>query len=233
MSETRRERQREATREEIKATARRLLAEQGTAGLSIRAIAREIGLTPPALYRYFASLDDLVTALIVDVFTALAEQIEAARDCAGPQAPPSAKLMNVLRAYRRWAVDNPADFGLIYGTPIAGYHAPREITVPVVIRGFAVIVGLLEEMTQQEEIIPVPSMQMPPPGVEASLQAMIEGDGYPVSVAALYMGTVGWTQFHGIISLEVFGHLPPVVGDTNAFFEAQLRNILIGMGWKG
>ena len=135
MAQTRREKQHISTQEEIKQVARRLMAEQGTAALSSRMIAREMGLTAPALYHYFASRDELITALIVDAFNALADALEEARDEAATGSARE-QLVQTLLTYRRWALEHPIDFQLIYGNPIPGYEAPRELTVPAAERGF-------------------------------------------------------------------------------------------------
>src|SRR5262245_85809 len=123
MPPTRREKQYAATSAEIKDTARRLMAEHGTAGVSIRAIARAMGLSAPSLYHYFPNRDELITALISDAFNALADELEQVRDrTAGTAAE---RLMAVVLAYRSWALAHPLDFQLIYGNPIPGYVAPR------------------------------------------------------------------------------------------------------------
>ena len=114
MAQARREKILDITREEIKDTAWQLMAENGTAGLSVRAIARQMDMTAPALYHYYASLNDLITALIQDAFTQLAETLEAS--AANPTLTTSAeRLTAVAHAYRHWALAHPIDFQLIYG----------------------------------------------------------------------------------------------------------------------
>lgn len=226
---TRRERLRQETAQEIKDTARRLLAEHGTSGLSLRAIAREMGMSAAALYHYFPSLDDLITRLIVENFTALAEALEYARDNSSASAGVG-RLEAVLMAYRAWAVEHPVDFQLIYGNPIPGYVAPREVTVPAVVRGFSVIVGLIHQLIETGEIRPQPPYDQLPPEIEAHMQALIARDGYPVSPQALYLGVVGWTALHGILMLELFNHLQPVVGDVANYYHDQVRRLLITIG---
>src|SRR3954454_14822783 len=142
MPPTRREQQYAATSAEIKDIARRLMAEHGTAGLSIREVAREMRMTAPALYHYFANRDALITALILDAFNALADALEQARADAATYTPVQ-QLKAVLIGYRAWALAHPIDFQLIYGNPIPGYEARREVTVPAVARGFQVIIELM------------------------------------------------------------------------------------------
>jgi AcrR family transcriptional regulator len=225
MPPTRREKQYAATSAEIKATMRRLMAEHGTAGVSIRAIARAMELSAPSLYHYFPSRDDLITALIGDAFNALADELEQVRDRTKGTA--IERLMAVVLAYRSWALAHPLDFQLIYGNPIPGYVAPREITVPAVVRGFAVMVGLLADALAQ-----TPSAQPVPAELEARLATIGERDGYIVPVQALYLGVVSWTRMHGIVMLELFNHLQPVVGDDDTFYRVQMQDLFKSIGLK-
>jgi AcrR family transcriptional regulator len=229
MPRTRDDQQHEAFRNRVLDVARQQMVQHGTAGLSLRSIARELDVTAPALYRYFPKHDDLITALVVEGFTALAEALEAARD-AYVDAPLRHQLTEVLLAYRRWAVTHPVDFNLIYGSPIPGYHAPREVTVPAVVRGFSVIVGLIESLIQNGEITQRSPYHQIPAETETYLTHMIANDHYPISTRAFYMGVVGWGQLHGMIMLELFGHLGPVVGDLDAYYHAQVENLLVAMG---
>src|SRR5258708_7556043 len=112
---------------EIKALAGRQLAEQGPGAVSLRAIAREMGTASSALYRYFPSQGDLVTALCVEAYDSLAGALTAARD-ARPPGDHAGRWAAVCRAYRRWSLENPSDFALIFGTPLPGYHAPDAVT---------------------------------------------------------------------------------------------------------
>src|SRR5512133_3245011 len=111
---SRRDRVRAATVTEIKDTARRILVSDGVDGLSLRAIAREMGMTAPALYRYFPSREDLVVALIADLYDQLTATLEAARDAVVP-ADPRRQLAQTSRAFRTWALANPREFGLLFG----------------------------------------------------------------------------------------------------------------------
>jgi AcrR family transcriptional regulator len=220
--------QREATRTQILETARQQMALFGTAGIGLRAIARELGLTAPALYRYFPSLDDLITALIVEDFRALADSMEAARDVT--LGGPVEKLRAVMLAYRGWAMAHPTDFQLIYGNPIPGYHAPGEVTVPEVVRGFVVLVGLIEEALRSGALQPQPPYDHIPDETAASLREIILRDGYPVSELALYLAVVSWTAGHGAIVLELFNHLGPVIGDPAVYYAAQVDRLLSAFG---
>ncbi|HEV2580265.1 MAG TPA: TetR/AcrR family transcriptional regulator [Ktedonobacteraceae bacterium] len=228
MEQTRRERQYLATQEEIKGVARRLMAEHGTAGLSTRMIAREMGLTAPALYHYFASRDELITALIVDAFNALADALELARDRAAAE-PAREQLTQTLLTYRQWAIEHPIDFQMIYGNPIPGYEAPRELTVPAAARGFMILVPLAARLMHDDNrhaSNPAREGDAIPQSVQANLTEMRARDGYDVPLEVLYGAVSGWTRLHGIIMLELFHHLQPIVGDVDAFYRAEIESIL-------
>src|SRR6476469_355321 len=133
---SRRERLRETTYKEIKDSARRQMsAGDGGEAISLRGIAAEMGMTAPAIYRYFGSRDDLITALLVDAYTQLGDAILAA--CATqPAANYAERFYLAALAYRDWSVAHPTDFDLIFGRPLPGYHAPGEVTIPLVQRAF-------------------------------------------------------------------------------------------------
>ncbi len=221
-TKSRREQRREDTASEIKEVARRQMAAHGTATLSLRAIAQEMKMTAPAIYRYFESRDALITTLIVDAFNALAEALEIARDT-HPNTDPIERLAAVMMAYREWAVTHPSDFMLIYGNPIPGYEAPREVTVPAVVRGFVVTIGLLQEVMQTHTLrspyTPIPEQ------LRAHFEMMVADGGYPITEEAFYLGTMMWTQFHGIIMLELFNHIQANVGDVTLYYRTQMKLI--------
>lgn len=220
-----------ATAAAIKRVARELMSAEGTNGLSVRGIAKVLDLTPPAIYHYFASLDDLTTALIVDSFNSLADSLEQA---AGQSAANTdgEKLVDVLMAYRRWAVEHPIDFQLIYGNPIPGYVAPREVTVPAVVRTFVVTVSLVEAMLHSGELVPRPPYNHIPAEVETRLKALIAEGAYPISTLAMYLVMVLWTQIHGIIYLELYNHIQSNVANVAVFYSTQVRNMLGVMGLR-
>ncbi|MDX1992147.1 MAG: TetR/AcrR family transcriptional regulator [bacterium] len=226
-----RESQREDTREEIKAFARQQMAAEGTAALSLRAIARDMEMTAPALYRYFPSRDELITALIVDAFNALADALEAA-DAAQPQQDYTGRLRAVLMAYRGWALEHPTDFQLIYGNPIPGYSAPRELTVPAVVRGFQAIIRPMGEADQAGLITIPPEAQHLPASLDQHFHGLIVSGNYPISSALFYLGVTMWTRIHGIIMLELYHHLGPTVGSVDDLFAHEVQHILrrVGMG---
>jgi AcrR family transcriptional regulator len=232
MSKARREEQHASIREEIKGAARRLMAREGTAGISIRGIGREMDLTAPALYHYYPSRDALITDLILDGFNALAQCLEDSRDAAG-SLPAAEQLMGVLLAYRSWALGHPIDFQLIYGNPIPGYQAPEEVTVPAATRSFVVIGELITRAMESGPFTPRPEYATIPADFEGILQAQAEqlsAPGLRLLPLALYLTAVGWPRIHGIIMLELFNHIQPVVGDADAFYRIQLLDMMGSMG---
>ncbi len=232
-AKTRREQRKEDTFAEIKATARALMAEHGTAGLSIRGIAGVMGMTPPALYRYYPKLDDLLTVLIVENFNALADALEAARDSIS-SGRVTEQLMAVIMAYRRWALDHPVDFELIYGTPIPGYHAPRESTVPASARTLVVSAALIMEGLMNGECVPPPPYDRVPPELVAHMEQVMRSNdptGGKAPLLAFYLAMVCWPQIHGLVLLEIFGHIEAVVGDMEFFAHSQYSNMMRAIGF--
>ena len=233
--------ERQAQYDAIKRTARELMQENGTSGLSIRAIARELGMTAPALYYYFENLDALVTALIVDGFNHIADAIEETRD-AHAEEDPVDQLIAILLAYRQWAITNRTDFQLLYGNPIPGYHAPREVTVPAVIRGFVVLVSAVQAVLDTSEVnIPDYLLELPPTVEQTYFNIVTNVNETTqeqrdkmaeLSVEAMTLGIHGWGHMHGLIMLELFEHLQPVVGDTEIYFRHQMQNMFLMFGMK-
>jgi len=215
----RREKIRTVTREEIKALARRQMAEQGTAALSLAAIARAMELTPPALYRYYGSRDELITALIVDAYGELAAALAAAV-AAVPEGRYGARLLAGLRAYRAWALAAPGDFQLIFGNPIPGYVAPAEVTLPAARRSLAVLLGVLQAAHAAG------ALREPPPGAPAMALPAVPGSPERLAPAVLAHGLSGWARVHGLAMLELFDHIQPIVPDTTAWFEREARAIV-------
>jgi AcrR family transcriptional regulator len=142
-SQTARERARAELTREIKAAARRQLAATGAQRLSLRAVARELGMVSSALYRYFPSRDDLLTALIIDAYDALGERAEQAT-AALPRADIRGRWRACCAVVRSWALAHPHEYALIYGSPVPGYQAPRE-TIPSASRVAVVLGGLLAD----------------------------------------------------------------------------------------
>jgi AcrR family transcriptional regulator len=225
---TRREHLRKITLEEIKSIARQQMAETGTATVSLSAIARQMEMSAPALYRYFPSRDDLVTVLIVEAFDDLADALEEAAQ--RPAGSYGEQLLNVILTYRAWALARPEDFALIYGNPIPGYEAPAEVTRPAAQRGFAVILSILAAAYRAGELQLLPEHLHLPPAVQTSLAQLEETGAFQLSTAVIYLGVVGWYRIHGMIMLELFHHTQPLVNDTEAFYRHEVESLLKSFG---
>src|SRR5579864_5369795 len=153
MALSRRERRHEQTRQEIKQLARQQMAQNGTASLSLRGIATEMGMSAPSLYNYYASRDDLVTDLLVESYTHQAETLEqASASCSTQESIPC--LLATVLAYRQWAVEHPTEFALIAGSPIPGYVAPVEQTLPLGRRTTRVFLDLLQRAWDERLLHP-------------------------------------------------------------------------------
>lgn len=219
------DRSHESTEAQIKAIARQQMAQQGTAGIALRGIARELGITAPAIYNYFGRLDDLITALIVDAFTDLAEAMEAAEDAA-PSRRPADRIMALCLAYRRWAVEHPVDFQLIYGNPIPGYEAPAEITIPLARRPFLRIFACFMEAHQAGELTIPAEYQAVPPAMAAHLAEWKRSSGINMPDPLIGLLMSGWARIHGMVMLELFHHLQPLVGDVAALYRYEIEALV-------
>lgn len=221
----------EETQLAIKKTARKLMAEKGAAGLSLRGIARALGITAPALYHYYANLDELITALIVDSFNALADAVEAGRDISKDAGGSLIdQLMGATWAYRQWALDHSIDFQLIYGSPIPGYEAPKELTVPASARTLQIIGSIIQDMVNEGIFQPSPFYQEIPETIREPIQQIIDQSQVTATPTLIYLTMYGWAKIHGVVMLELFDHIPPIIGDMDTFYRDYLKNILRGWG---
>jgi AcrR family transcriptional regulator len=205
--------------EEIKAIARRHLAVDG-ANLSLRAVARDLGVVSSALYRYFANRDDLLTALIIDAYNALGTAVESA-EAAVPRADLLGRWLAVCHAVRDWALAQPYEYALIYGSPVPGYQAPTDTVAPAT-RGVLVLGGILRDGTASGALSPRPGERLPKP-VRADI-VRLRDEAFPgVPESALARGMTGWVQLFGSVSFELFGQYNNVVDHRREFFEYQMR----------
>ena len=200
----------------IRTAALEELRRSGAAGLSLRAVARDVGIAVSALYRYFPSRDELLTDLIVAAFNAHADAVEAA----GAHEDVAEALHGVLHAYRDWAVAHPAEFGLAYGTPVPGYVAPPEHTVQAGTRIGRFTLGLIARAYAEErldpEILHRRAVRLSPGSAE-QLETWSErhGQRLPTEVVAVWLDL--FVHMHGLVSMEVFGLLRPITPDTTSY----------------
>ena len=229
MAKTRRDINRENMTHEILDIARRHMAMNGAASLSLRAIATEMRMTAPALYRYFANRDELVTTLIIEAFNSLAEALESARDSCQPDDFKRC-IRRVGMAYRQWAITNPQDYTLIFGTPIPGYEAPKDqVSVPSK-RALGVLIRLIEDTRRAGLLNPVPAYLTTPEPLASRLKAWIEAYNLPGMEMAVHLSLAIWSRLHGIILLEIFGHLDYILENGEALYETEISAFLEQIG---
>lgn len=224
---SRRERLRASTLSDIKDVARRHVTTYGAANLSLRAIARDLGMSAPALYRYYDSRDALLNDLLVDCFVSLAETIEAARD-AQPEGDLAGRLAAGALAYRDWSLSHPAEFTLVFGAPVPGYEAPKDGPGDEAGARFGRVFLELIILAWFERQFPIDAPEQLDPDLAAALQDSMAEYGLPpeVPLGVLTLWLQGWGHLHGLISLEVFGHLAWVVPIGAGVFHAQIRTVL-------
>ena len=213
---------------EIKAVARRHLQTDG-ANLSLRAVARDMGMVSSALYRYFASRDDLLTALIIDAYNALGDAVEKADAQVTDRAELRARWLAVVGAVRHWALSNQAEYALLFGSPVPGYAAPAD-TIAAAARTPVTLLQILADGYDRGELVPVPD-----PGLSGALRHDLAGVSGAVAPGVpedlLLRGMVGWTQLFGAVSFELFGQLNNVIEARAEYFDRQMQVMadLIGL----
>jgi len=233
---SRRERLRAATTAEIKETARRILVTEGPDAVSLRAIAREMGMTAPALYRYFGSHDELIKHVIADIFAELAADIRSAIAAAdaGSGGDMTAKVFAACWEFRRWSLGHTREFGLIFATPLPGLHVQKdEITAEKGGQFGNTFFILLLELWRKRPF-PVPADDEIDPGLLRQLEQYSDGlgglaEGLPLGLLLVFLRC--WVRLYGIVSLEVFGHLSFALDDGRPMFELMLSEMapLVGL----
>lgn len=232
----RRDRVRAATTDEIKQTARRLLVACGPEAVSLRAIARQMGMTAPALYRYFDSHEVLIKHVIADIFTELTDGLRAAIESAGAASGGNLteQVIAACREFRRWSLSNKREFGLLFGTPLPGVNVEKdEITAECGAQFGNVFFALILELWRKNPF-PVPPDSAIDPGLREQLERYRDGlgalgAGLPLGLLLIFLRC--WTRLYGTLSLEVFGHLSFALDDAEPMFELMLADTapLIGM----
>jgi AcrR family transcriptional regulator len=225
---TARERARAELTREIKEEARRQLVTSGADGLSLRAVARELGMVSSALYRYFPSRDDLLTALIIDAYDAIGSAVEEAIAAVPPDVARGGivreRWLTACRAVRSWALAHPHEYALIYGSPVPGYRAPEATIGPasrvpvafVTILRDAAASGTLADGAPQT----LTGQLADQAALMAAALAAAEGEaGLAVPADALVRAVIAWTQLFGMVSFELFGQFVNSFEPADALFE--------------
>jgi AcrR family transcriptional regulator len=219
----RRERARAATIEEIKATALALMRGHGTTDVRFSDIAREMGMTPPALYRYFADRDELLTALITDAYDELARTVAAARD-AMPERDIGGRWLASAQAYRQWARREPQQFTLIFGLPVPGYVAPDEgPTTEAARRAMSQLQTLFVDALRRGRLRK-PAVREVDAAVRACAMSKAEEAGVSIPAETFQAMLHTWSALHGFTCLEAYGHLEWMEPEArDALFVAQVK----------
>lgn len=215
---------------EIKEHARRQLAAGGATALSLRAIAREMGMASSALFRYFPSRDALLTELIVDGYTSLGEAAEAA-EAAVHEGSVGDRWLAVCHGVRDWALAHPHEYALIFGSPVPGYAAPPDTIAPAA-RVPALLTAILGDLLDSGRYDPDAQPRLPTEVADAvrpALAMLLPGAPEDLMVR----GLMAWTYLFGAVSFEVFGHRHGVVTDASAFFDHEVRRIASVLGLTG
>ena len=214
--------------EAIKEAAWKQIANEGAPALSLRAIARKLKITAPAIYNYFPSRDDLVTALIVDAFTSLADsQRQSIESISASKL--ELRLSTLGLAYRDWAIQYQQRYQLIFGTPIPGYEAPADMTLPAAAWALVPLIETLQALFDADKLR-VEKLAKLTPALKSMLEAwrkFVSEKGNDVNVEVLYLAHVIWSRVHGLVMLEIGHQNPSPITDPGEIFRREIENIRI------
>lgn len=209
--------------EAIKETAWKQIAETGAAALSLRAIARELKITAPAIYNYFPDRDALVTALIIDAYTSFGDYQIASRDT---QAVDDlvGRFQAIGFAYRQWALEYPQRYQLIFGTPVPGYQAPLMEVLPSAARSLSALVSVIDELRIAKRLSAegFPAIQ---PGYEQMFDVWRSFAGN-YDIFSLSVAMIIWSRVHGLVSLEISNNMPPFGVDGDSLYRYEMESIV-------
>ncbi len=222
---------RQESREQIEARivelGRRHLVDRGAAGLSLRAIARELGMVSSAVYRYVSSRDELLTLLLVDAYSDLADTVDRARETGGELW--SDDVVTIARAVRGWAITHPSRWALLYGSPVPGYHAPAQRTAAAGTRVAGAFLDAVSAGIATGDIRLTNDVASQP--TSADFQRLRQEFGFPGDDRVVTKCFLLWAGVLGAISLEVFGQYgTDTLTEPEAVFDAQLQLLVDVLG---
>lgn len=194
----------------------------GAGALTLRGISRRLGIAAPSIYHYYPNRDALVTALIVDAFHSLAESQRQAEPAAPANDYP-ARLAALGQAYRQWALGQPQRYLLVFGTPIPGYRAPEEITLPAAAAGFIPITTALQAafMDGKLQLNRLPPLTGP---LAAMLAAWQQSEGR-AHAEVLYLALIFWSRIHGLMMFEINGQFPAFITDPGEVYAREIKQM--------
>lgn len=216
--------------QDITRIGREHLATHGAAALSLRAVARDLGVVSSAVYRYVKSRDELLTLLVVDAYDDLGDAVDAAL-AEVPDAEHRERFLALGRAVRRWALAEPASYALVYGAPVPGYHAPADQTTGPGTRLVKVLLDIVEDAHAAGALeVPRRGKRLTPE-LKAGLAGVREQFDVSLPDAVLARGVMVWAGLFGCVSFEVFGQYgPDALGDPAALFERHLAGLAESLG---
>ena len=209
-------------------TASAHLASDGAASMSLRAIARELGMASSAIYRYFASREDLLTALIIEAYDDLGARTEAVLEASVGQAPRQ-RWVGAAMAIRTWALDHPHDYALLYGTPIPGYAAPDDTVVPGT-RVSLALVSVVRDAAAAGRSGPPPGSAQVSAATSRSMIPLRDAIDLDVSDDVLLFVLLAWTQLFGLLTFELFGQTKGFVDDDEQLFRDAAATMATQLG---
>ena len=209
-------------------SARKQLAEVGPAALSVRAVARDLGMASSATYRYFRSRDDLLTALLIESYDEVGEAVQRADCSVANRDDLAGRWRAVCHAVRNWAVANPHEYALLYGSPVPGYAAP-EATVPAASRVPLTLLSLTHDAQRAGRKLEAPALPVPPADADAlaGIRALTD---FTISDERLVRSLIAWATLFGHISLELFGHMHRGVLDYDTHFSQVVDTLAADLG---
>lgn len=233
---TARQRARTQITAEILAAARLRLTKQGPGELSLRAVARDVGMVSSAIYRYFSSRDELLTALLVVAYNELGETVERADASVTGRDNHAERWTTTCRAVRTWAIEHPGDYALLYGSPVPGYSAPQD-TIEAATRGTLVLVRIVLDAQTSG-----PTITLDANNADESLEITMQGaldfldqldaSGAAVTPEIAFRLVAAWSALFGSISFELFGHLVGSVNDNERYFDQIIDRLAGDLGLR-
>ncbi|HED30666.1 MAG TPA: TetR/AcrR family transcriptional regulator [Prosthecochloris aestuarii] len=208
----------------IKDAAWQQISQSGAGSLSLRKIARDIGITAPAIYNYYPDRNALVTALIIDAFTSFGNSQLSARNSRPGPGKEIERLEATGIAYREWALEHPQQYHLIFGTPVPGYIPPMQEILPVLLHSLTALTSCITELHQQGKI---DLEDVPRPLVDRNnrFYGMVQpANDIQLAIYGIAMNI--WGRVHGLVSLEITGQLPPFGQDGAALYHYELTSII-------
>jgi AcrR family transcriptional regulator len=212
----------------ILASARKQLAEVGPAALSVRAVARDLGMASSATYRYFRSRDDLLTALIIEAYDEVGAAVERAHDAAAEREDLAGRWRAICHAVRSWAVANPHEYALLYGSPVPGYAAPED-TIPAASRVPLTLLALTHDAEASGRGLGAPAGPVTA-AERAALQGIRDLTDFTISDERLVRSLMAWATLFGHVSLELFGHMHRGILDYDAHFAQVVDALAADLG---